>query len=795
MNKTSNQLETVFQEINEYFANIPSITVTPEKGTPPDQYTVTYQITGVCKKLDGDVYSCDNHTISISLPFGFPHFPPNCLPESFTFHPDFDSSAICIGDAWEAEKSIVKLILHIGRMISGETYSESNTFNEEAAEWYRNNSDQLPFDSTDFEEPAPASLPSVEEESTLDSIDTLDDTDFGGSFSLEQDPPPATEIDTDRLCVIAKQKRFHTLSRELQAIDEPFNGREELEGQIQTAMDKATALFREAETLEHQGKQKEALEKYHIIDNLVSDYPKLQESKNRTQQAFDLLGDWVSNEPDIPDSDTAPSQTTRRLFFEETKAVSKKWFLLALAGGSIGLVATLVFTYFSLSSSLEKAGNRFNECQNLLDANNFLGAASKCDEALALTTEVRMVRQDEKDALAGKIQTLLASPKLRQGLAGKTLLDGKYVSKSTKELLLAFKEAKKNADSFFGKELWSEAANSYTKALDIVKKSTNAIDAPLLAEIEPKLLHSQFNAAMQAGEKSLATTDWGGATEHFGKALQLAKANPNLTPEDITQLELLSNQAEFNTLRDQGHNSFNAGEWDAALSSYHRALDLVEKLGLSKSDTISSLHENIAKTNIYMTIEKGKHAFATSQWDEVIAQYEKAILLLEENSKLLSRINTQESRIKLSRIMLHAAIIQHKQDVAKHLKSKEYAPAIEKLGDIKQAITGSQFADEAEFKTILEETAAKVIDAEKQLLLIEQTTYLTDNFETLFLKHYPAATRSVLSTPKVEYLRNIGSELLFRMQCSETTGGRPLRLQMDYLYSPASKSWSFYSEE
>jgi ubiquitin-protein ligase len=808
MNKTSNQLEAVFQEVSEHFANISRITVTPGEGTPPDQYTVNYNITGVCKESGGDVYSCENHIISISLPFGFPHFPPNCLPESLTFHPDFDPSAICIGDVWEADKSIVKLILHIGRMISGQIYSESNAFNEEAAEWYRNNSEQLPFDSVDFEELPPASSPVLEEDYDLDSIDTLDDDDFESSFSLEQPPTPAIEIDTDRLRVIAKQKRFQTLSRELQAIEEPFDGREELEGQIQAAMDKAMALFQEADALEHQGDQKKALEKLHTIDSLVSDYPMLQEAKDRVQQAFDLLGDWVSNEPDtqnfapigetedpITAPDIAPSPSAKRTFFEDKKTVHKKWFLLALGGGSITLVATLVFTYFSLGSSLGKAEKRFDECQNLLNANNFHGAEKKCDEALSLTAEVRIVKQDEKEKLSRKIETLLASPKLRQGLAGKTLLDGKYVSKTTKELLLAFKEAKKNGDSFFEKELWAEAATSYTKALDIAKNTNTIIDDPLLAEIRQRLPRAQFNTIMAAGEKALTISDWNGATEHFSKALKLAKADPHVSPEDITQLELLSNQSKFNTLLDQGHKSFNSGEWDAALSSYQRALDLVEKLDLSESDTISSLYENIAKTKIYMTIEKGRKAFAASQWDDVIALYEEAILLLEENSKLLSRINTKESRMKLSRIMLHAAIIKDKQDVANYLKSEEYASAIKKLGHIKRSITRSQFADRPEFHTILEEIASQVKDAEKQLLFIEQTTYLTDNYEKLFLKHYPAATRSTLSAPKIEYLKDIGSKLLFRIQCTETTGGRPLRLQMDYLYSPSTKSWSFYTEE
>lgn len=807
MNKTSNQLETVFQEVSDYFVNIPHITVTPGEGTPPDQYTITYQITGVCKEGDGDVYSCANHVITISLPFGFPHFPPNCMPESLTFHPDFDSSAICIGDVWESEKSIVKLILHIGRMISGEIYSKSNAFNEEAVEWYNANSSQLPFDSTDFEELAPAAAPAMDEGVGLESIDTLNDEDFGASFSLEQDEGSATTLDTDHLRVIAKQKRFQALTRELESTNEQFEGRGAIEQETQTAMDKAMALFQEAEVLEHQGEQQKALEKYQAIEDIVSDHHKIQEAKERVQQSFDLLGDWVSGKSDgkikVPikepedqatESEKITSISKKRTFFEDSKAVSKKLFLFALGGGSIALLVTLVFSYFSLGSSLQKAGKRYVECQGLLDANNFQGAEQKCEEALSLTAEVRIVKQNEKEELSRKIQSLLDSPKLRQGLLGNTLVDGKYVSDSTKELLLGFKEAKKNGDSFFAKEYWNEATSSYTKALDIAKRA-QIVDDTQLAEIRLRLPRAQFNALMQAGEKSLTISDWSGATESFGKALQLAKANPHVLPEDNNQLELLSNQAEFNTLRDLGHAFFNNGEWDAALESYQGALDLVEKLDLSESDTLSNLQENIAKTTIYMTIEKGKKAFAASQWDEVIIQYEKAIFLLEENSKLLSKTNTKESRLKLSRIMLHAAIIKDKQDIAKLLKSDEYASVIEKLNHITQSITESQFGDQEDFQMILKEVAAQEKDAKKQLRLIEQTTYLIDNYETLFLKHHPAAARSTLSAPKVEYLRNIGSKLLFRMQCTETSGGRPLRLQMDYLYSPANGSWSFYSEE
>ncbi len=107
----------------------------------------------------------------------------------------------------------------------------------------------------------------------------------------------------------------------------------------------------------------------------------------------------------------------------------------------------------------------------------------------------------------------------------------------------------------------------------------------------------------------------------------------------------------------------------------------------------------------------------------------------------------------------------------------------------------SPFSGQSEFQTITMESTAQINDAKHQLQRTNQTAYLKENYKKLFLKNYPAANRSSLSAPAVKFLKNIGGKPLYRMQCSETTGGRPLRLQMDYLYSPRTGTWSFYSDE
>ncbi len=145
MSTSPNQLDELHRQLSEFFNSHPLISVTPTKGDPPDQYEITYTISGMCKSDTDEIVESAEHTIELAIPFGFPHFPPSCKPKSNIFHPDFDPAAICLGDFWEQDRSLSELIIFIGQMINGEIYSETNAFNEEAADWYQEISDKLPF--------------------------------------------------------------------------------------------------------------------------------------------------------------------------------------------------------------------------------------------------------------------------------------------------------------------------------------------------------------------------------------------------------------------------------------------------------------------------------------------------------------------------------------------------------------------------------------------------------------------------------------------------------------------------
>ena len=71
MGITTKQLETIFAEINERFKNNPYISITPGDSGPPG-LEVTYTIKGLHLNKNHEVHEATQHSIAITLPFGFP---------------------------------------------------------------------------------------------------------------------------------------------------------------------------------------------------------------------------------------------------------------------------------------------------------------------------------------------------------------------------------------------------------------------------------------------------------------------------------------------------------------------------------------------------------------------------------------------------------------------------------------------------------------------------------------------------------------------------------------------------
>ncbi|MBW6519761.1 MAG: hypothetical protein K0A99_01950 [Desulfoarculaceae bacterium] len=779
----SEQLATILQEIKDNFTHHQQIQVTPVAGDPPEQYRVIYHLRGLCREKGGEVHECSDHIITITLPFGFPHFPPSCKPESPVFHPDFDQAAIYIGEFWENNHSLPELIIHIGRMLGGESYSRNNAFNEKAAIWYQENQQRLPLDtvqqlsvgadSLSFPDAQTAPSP---EPLTMAVDDFLPDTETAARDEPEADRP-AKKIPADEM--VKKTFSLHPAQ-----YPEPDIDQEDSESQHQLV--KARQLHQEGEAFEQLGQPAKAWARYKAARELAHDFPEIEKDISRAQYSLEMLGDWAGESS--PEKETGTVSGKRAAPVKERvsgpgpqKKQTSRWPAMVIGGAALLLIVTVSSLY--INGQLQQAQTMLAECQQFLDREQLTDAEQKCTEALKLTARVLFIKQQEKKLLTEHILQLQNSRKSKEVLALSAEDKGPPKWQQSRNL----------ADTQLAAGRWQEALGNYTLALQLASE-IRINERAVLESLRNRIRTTRINISVEAGEQSLAASAWDSAQNHFDRAMAIASQNP-LAPETlISRLKSFSGQVDFNRLMASAEQYFSRRDWQKALTAYEKAEAREKEFPFADSRTLASLREAISRSKVFNALEQGKKDFANGQWDQAIEQYDLALQVLEENSETLGRDNPMESQQEISKLMLHATIIRDQQSTANSLKNKEFSQAIDTLQMTIETISMSSFAGEEEFQTIIKETRVSIHQAREDLLMAGHISYLTSNYQKLFIDNNPALIAENLSHPRVTFLKKIGKTRLYQIQCSEQGHNRPVVLQTHYLFDPATRKWHFFQE-
>ncbi len=814
------QLREIYQDLQNKFGNHKYIRIIPFDDDPPEKYEIKYSILGLAQDNDGKVVESREHSIFINIPFGFPHFPPSCTPQTPTFHPDFDQAAICIGEFWNKDKTLPELILYIGKMISGEIYSTENAFNDSAVAWYQKIAHQIPFEDIDLSydtETESGVFELSEDDLVPHSIDTLDENDITskhdylstGKIEVPEDDisfpstaQPSGKSSVNRIHLLIRQKRYYELSLFLNdlAEEEQFEDREEIETNITNLLNKAKKLQNEADELEHQGDPKMALELFEKVASIVPDFPNIQENIDRTKNSVEMAGDWDSETEESIDTveETQPREKGERrvAFFEETTKATIR--LLPILGVVLVLVLAVVFIMplFSAKSNLEKATQMYNQCTRFIEKGQFNRAQAQCEDAQLALKKISLYKRNDRDALQRQIKLTLTSEEMEQGLAGRVFFQGKFVKKVNMDRVLKFNQQKEEADGYFNKSSWKKASDYYNEALKTGQPVLDSFEETLLQEVNDRISIAEINLSINRGFSLLSRGELEKGKEMFSSALSAAEALPEEYGGSlISRINPKLQEIQYLQHLDLGKKFFSANDWESAIKQYEKALQLRDiSVVASEHVDSESLYANMAEAELFAFINKAKDAFSKSNMDQAIQEYQKAIDLLDSKDKLLERINPNEIRQQLERIILRTRIVQFKQEADNKLAKNAYQDAITALDQVISSVTASGFQEDREFKSIIQGTRKTIADTRSKAAIAKRTKYLEKNFKELFEKNYSAAVPEYLSDPKATFLKFENNKELYELQCLERRQGRKLRLVMLYSYDPAQNKWQFYSE-
>ncbi len=835
MSVSQEQLGEIQRQLGEHFLSHPAISIMPTKGNPPEQYEITYNISGFIKQGKGEAILSQIHKIELTIPFGFPHFPPSCKPKTAIFHPDFDPAAICLGDFWQQHSQISDLIIFIGKLINGESYSTNNAFNEEAATWYQAHKDAFPIAKIQWQNSQGIEALSFEEAKS--EIDTIDETDLASGFDLlsledsllDEDLEVNTgvaamaapsENDLGFLQLLENQKKFYKLQ---QSLDKggPFSDQmEKLSAHAVEEIQKAEDLYRSAKKAENVGNLKNAARLFKEVAEIAADFPNLEVDLKRVSQSLELLektpqlqaqtqgNDLLVAQPENKKSTAnlttkgrtnnkkqAPPVRQQESFLAEKRLSGKR--LLALATGFISLfLVTGGIYYFYTVRQLESSSISLRQCTAEIDNRQFEAAKASCTSALEnLPMTVFSLQKRAKD-LKQNINKILDSETLSQGLAGKILVDGQYLQQKDAAIIMSYKQLLKEGQDFFDKENWTQAEERFTKIITIANNNT-LIPPTALEEIKGKIGFIRFSIIFASANDLLAKQKWQEASLEIKKAKSLLEALPEEARQKYA-VELSSALAKcnFEEFRKQGDDFFSKADWQNAISSYKSVLPSGVEGKIAPQEMIDAVRGNISRAELYATIDNGNKAFISGAWEEAIQEYNKAVALLNANQDIIKLADAQVTRKKIDRIILQTTIIRDRLAAkAQQDEQKNLSAARNFYRQIITNINNSNFANEAEFLETKKVTNETIQVLEKSIYQADKEQYLKDNFRNLFAVNYPTAIPESLNNPVISFVREAGGKMIFKMQCTESGRGRPLTLIMMYAYDKAANRWEFFSEK
>ena len=688
---SSSQLANEYEEIRRRFAASPYIQIAATTGTPPESYEIVYHVKGISGLTDGRPVTVDNHRVNIVLPFGYPHFPPNCKPLTPIFHPDFDPDAICIADFWNSSRSLPDLIVHIARLISYQTYSRQDVFNREALDWAKANGDLLPLDPADFGALTPVSAAEEEE------------------LRLEISEMPET-------------------------VSEEF---------LQAAAS---------------GEEEE-----------IAAGPGADEGRP----------------PAPPQADRSRRGAERRAAGAGSGKARK---ILAVAAGVVLLLVGIAAGLLLLDLHHFGAAQRqWGGVASLVSENRFAEADQQMQEILARLGKVRFLKKTEKQAIQEEVGRLSGAEEFQAGLQGKILINGRYITAQQQQEITAVNELLGKGRELADAGRWREAAEAYDKAA--TKTAALKDLAPVPADQVGALLNrSRLQAHIQEGNTFRAGQKWEEALKSFREAQKILDV---MKDEDLaatrSEVQAMISELGFTANAEQGDKFHAAQQWSQAAASYEAALQVVDK---SRGDLALAIKKieglrDVAGFNAFH--ETGLKDFQEGRWDAAIRNLGKSEGLLAGARAAGGAWDITPQAIK--RKILSATVKRDEAAVAAYVTGEKYDQAGKSLQSLVAAIDRSGLAGEKEFAAARSSAVERIRAYQFQHEIQQKINYLLGRYEAIFKDFFPSAARSTLSDPKITYVKQQGSLLIFNMQCQEENRQQRFTLEMNYQYDTASGKW------
>jgi tetratricopeptide (TPR) repeat protein len=208
----------------------------------------------------------------------------------------------------------------------------------------------------------------------------------------------------------------------------------------------------------------------------------------------------------------------------------------------------------------------------------------------------------------------------------------KSIQAGTKNVNAQYSLAISDGNANFAAKEYDKALVNYKTAQQLKPKELLPIDKITQTETEIKRLNESYAAAIADGDNKFAIKQYQPALEVYNQALNI-KPGEKYPTDKINEingiLELTKvSQEQYDKALSDGNGSFEAKDYEKALSNYEVAMQLKPEEQLPK-DQISKTEREIKKVNErYLAfISEGDKLFNSKKYPEAIDAYQKALAI------------------------------------------------------------------------------------------------------------------------------------------------------------------------
>ena len=591
---------------------------------------------------------------------------------------------------------------------------------------------------------------------------------------------------------------------------------------VEQRIEQANGVYDQAKKLESEGSLEDAANKLEAVLNLVQDYPNLDADMKRVRDAWAGVGSSsiaASNmgleRSAAADMDLTPARNTMitetgsvstvstgggaatiKKLKNKSKSSNKNGFFSTLnkktiIAGVCVLLGLCVFGWFFVEwHNYSQANQKWSGINSLLEKNEYQKVQDECQAIRSHLARVRIILGGGKKELLEQVNDLLHSEHFLEGLEGKILWQGEYISKKAHRAYVDIEKLVDEAERRGALSKWQESADLYVKAFQIAQNNKKRLNETFFKSLELDVKNAKFANLVSLGKKYFISTQWPQAIEKFEAALKLASEDGVADPSISYDVNRYLQRAWFSQYVIDGDKALKADDFSTASAKFTKAYAIAKDQNLIDEQNRQQVLVKLNQSSLIKLMGDGERFVASRQWVEAVKSYQKAKQYTLKGYPLID-MELSESQNRVESLLVAAIIGMEREIAAKKRGAHQYIAAEAALGRIVNTIDESPLRGNASFKDIRKQIVAEKNNIHLKAIVDEKILYLQKNYKQIVTENFTSVSIKALTNVHIEFLGQDDRALNFKIQCREQRESKYYTLELIYQYDLDLEQWGF----